>query len=227
MNAASDRCEKDLNTPSWRKGYRGGRRALLADNAKTTRMRLEKMGMLNLSRSARILDFGCGDGNLIRFLEEQGFENVVGVEPDEELVRESALAGRVIAARGPGLPFEESTFDAIVSMAVLHHLPDEDTLQEVVKEFARLLRPGGLFCYAEPSNSWARSLLTPLLLSPLGLLCDFSRKKRLMVMAERDTLRRWLSIERRVPESVVAPAGFRIVSVERHAVKTYLRALRT
>ena len=34
----------------------------------------------------RVLDIGCGDGSLLAFLQEQGFEHVVGVEISEVVV---------------------------------------------------------------------------------------------------------------------------------------------
>ena len=34
----------------------------------------------------RVLDIGCGDGSLLVFLQEQGFEHVVGVDISEVVV---------------------------------------------------------------------------------------------------------------------------------------------
>jgi ubiquinone/menaquinone biosynthesis C-methylase UbiE len=48
------------------------------------------------------------------------------------------------------LPFAESSFDLVLGHAVLHHIPD---LERAFREFARVLRPGGLVAFAgEPSS---------------------------------------------------------------------------
>ena len=213
-----------VNPASWKDGYRDAQRTFLRDNRKTSLTRLKKMGVLDLPRSSCILDFGCGDGNLIRLLQDEGFRNVTGIEPDRTLLYDTDLTGKVIVGSAPELPFCGETFDAIISNAVLHHLPDEAALIASVKDFFRILRDGGLFCYTEPANTLARSILTPLLLSPVGLLTDFSRKKRLMILSEIETMNRWIRIERRFPDLITAQAGFRITHLERHALKTFLRA---
>ena len=215
-----------VNPPSWYRGYLNAQRVFFQDNVKSTRTRLKKMGILDLPRVCRILDFGCGDGNLIHFLQSEGFYNVVGVEPDIRLVCEARSTGKAVAGIGENLPFKNRSFDTIISMAVLHHLRDYKALKRTMEEFIRLLRPGGLFCYCEPAETLSRSLLTLLLLSPVGLLTKFSRQKRKMVIAEQKTLNKWLKIEQRFPGSVMVPLGFHITFLERRALKTYLQAIK-
>jgi SAM-dependent methyltransferase len=57
------------------------------------------------------------------------------------------------------LPFEDATFDLVMAIGVLHHLPDPP---RALKSLARLVRPGGyihIYVYWIPSRAWHRSLL--------------------------------------------------------------------
>ena len=57
------------------------------------------------------------------------------------------------------LPFEDESFDLVLGHAVLHHIPD---LAGAMREFARVLRPGGTVCFAgEPSRYGDRLAALP------------------------------------------------------------------
>jgi len=89
----------------------------------------------------RILDLGCGDGQLTAKLVAAGAE-VVGVDASPAMV-EGAL-GKGIDARvcnAEALPFV-SEFDAVFSNAALHWVRDQDAMLAGVQ---RALKPGGRF----------------------------------------------------------------------------------
>lgn len=102
----------------------------------------------------RVLDAGCGSGrNLVYFLRE-GFD-VCAVD----LSAEAAARVRSLAASlAPHLPednfraepvermsFDDGSFDAVISSAVLHFARDEAHWRAMVGEMWRVLRPGGIF----------------------------------------------------------------------------------
>jgi trans-aconitate methyltransferase len=89
----------------------------------------------------RILDLGCGDGQLTRKIVAAGAQ-VVGVDASPAMV-EGAL-GKGVDARlcnAEALSFS-SEFDAVFSNAALHWVRDQDAMLAGVK---RALKPGGRF----------------------------------------------------------------------------------
>jgi trans-aconitate methyltransferase len=89
----------------------------------------------------RILDLGCGDGQLTAKIVAAGAE-VVGVDASPAMV-EGALAKGIDArvCNAEALPFN-SEFDAVFSNAALHWVRDQDAMLAGVK---RALKPGGRF----------------------------------------------------------------------------------
>jgi ubiquinone/menaquinone biosynthesis C-methylase UbiE len=99
----------------------------------------------HLARSA--LEIGCGGGTWTPALAARsGFVVAIDLRPDRIVVARGAVTKwercnvGFAAASGEMLPFPDRAFDAIVSIDVIEHIPDD---QRVICEAARLLRPGG------------------------------------------------------------------------------------
>ncbi len=109
------------------------------------RWKLERPG-----RSYRLLDVGCGTGNLIgRLRGDVAAEMLVGLDYSTAMTR--ALAAKIaanpaacstFAVQGDSehLPFADAVFDVITCCNSFHHYPRQGG---VVREFRRVLRPGG------------------------------------------------------------------------------------
>ena len=92
----------------------------------------------------RLLDVGCGTGAHTAILPEHGWD-AVGVDISEDQLRLARERGlEVVRADAADLPFEDATFDAVVSMWT--HTDVED-FTALVREVARVLRPSGPFVY--------------------------------------------------------------------------------
>ena len=114
----------------------------------------------NLQRfvsGGRVLDVGCGTGSLVVKLALHGYE-VYGIDMSQECLdmtskRLNSLQvmnkGEVRKGNALGIDYPDGFFDAIIAAEVLEHL-EEDNL--AVKEFYRLLRPGGSCLITVPSN---------------------------------------------------------------------------
>ncbi len=102
---------------------------------------LPVLELLDPRPGERILDLGCGDGELTRVLRDRGSEPV-GTDPSAEFIaaaRELGLDAREQDARE--LDFEDE-FDAVFSNAVLHWIGEADL---VIEKVYRALRTGGRF----------------------------------------------------------------------------------
>jgi SAM-dependent methyltransferase len=102
-------------------------------------------------RHGHVLDLGCGEGAL---LEAAGLRGI-GVDLNAERLALAAEKGlRVVRADGGSLPFADDTFDVVVCMEVLEHVP---RMEAVMSEVARVLRPGGRWIISVPGitlRSW-------------------------------------------------------------------------
>lgn len=100
---------------------------------------------------ARILDIGCGDGRMAALLAAQGAV-VTGIDPNSERVAlAQASVPQATFAQGVGeaLTYGDKTFDAVLWMNALHHLPP-DAMERSLEEGARVVRPGGALIVIEP-----------------------------------------------------------------------------
>jgi ubiquinone/menaquinone biosynthesis C-methylase UbiE len=93
------------------------------------------------ARPARVLEVGCGWGELAEWLARDTAAQVVAVDLSERMV-ELARARGVDAQVGDvqELPFADGSFDVAVAAWMLYHVPD---LDRGLSELARVLRPGG------------------------------------------------------------------------------------
>lgn len=102
----------------------------------------------------RVLDVGCGTGELISFLKDNGFE-AVGIEPSPEgaelaksqglTVYPSTLEEFVEHHRSRGV----GAFDVITLLNVLEHVPNPAHIVDITR---LILNPGGIICVRVPND---------------------------------------------------------------------------
>lgn len=86
---------------------------------------------------ASVLDVGCGNGFLSYALEAR-FQRVVGLDFSEKMLEINPIKEKVHGS-ATEMPFEENSFDVVVSSHLLHHLVPEDR-EKTLREMQRVAR---------------------------------------------------------------------------------------
>lgn len=107
-----------------------------------------------LAPPRRILEIGCGTGDLLQLIREAGNPNVAGLEPREQAVAR-AQARNLAVQRGRLEDFTaaQRCYDTILLQHVLEHL---DAPVKALRRIAGFLKPGGVLILWLPNGaSWA------------------------------------------------------------------------
>jgi SAM-dependent methyltransferase len=119
------------------------------------------MAAEHLAGARRVLDVGCGEGQISRLARAGGADVAIGIDPTTAQVVEAAARGggaSYLRAGAASLPFGDGRFDAVVACLVFEHIRDVD---EAISEVARVLEPGGRFLFflnhpllQTPNSGW-------------------------------------------------------------------------
>ncbi len=97
-------------------------------------------------RPAWVLDLGVGGGRYLAVEEAKGLF-VVGLDRSRGQLKEArevaGRPGRLLRGDARALPLRTGTFDAVLCVAVVHHLFEREDRVRVMREARRALRPGG------------------------------------------------------------------------------------
>ena len=117
-----------------------------------------------LAENKRVIDIGCGEGQLTRLLERLGSQSV-GLDPTWAQIREANVRNKssnLVQAGAGHLPFVDGCFDAALACLVFEHIED---LATSIEEVARVLRPDGRFALLlnhpllqTPGSGWVEGL---------------------------------------------------------------------
>jgi SAM-dependent methyltransferase len=112
---------------------------------------ISEIGNLRRPSQIKVLDFGCGTGRLVGALLQLGFDasgcdlSIIKQEPQ-------AVASerfRTISIMPYRLPFDDNTFDAVISTSVLEHVQNK---KECFHEIHRVLKTGGHSMHLYPGK---------------------------------------------------------------------------
>lgn len=112
---------------------------------------LDLLSLVRPRTGMRVIDLGCGTGELTRLAHRQlGAAETLGIDRSEAMLRRAAQA------EGGGLRFEQGDlasatghWDLVLSNAAIHWLPDHPRL---LPRLCALLRPGGQLAVQVPDN---------------------------------------------------------------------------
>ena len=120
------------------------------------RIHQEMITLAGLRDGHRVLDVGCGTGNLLRSTGRRHPNvDLVGLDPDPRMLararrkaRRAGLAVRLDRGFAQELPYPDASFDRVFSSLMLHHL-DSESKDGLLAEVRRVLRPDGSLILAD------------------------------------------------------------------------------
>ena len=162
-----------------------------------TRKQLDALGIN--ANGKKVLDVGCGPGNLLVALSTDIPELLVGVDVDaiflrvgrseiEKLIEKSAITPALLRAALPTLPFADASFDLVTCFLVMPHVPDD---RVALTELARVLKPGGVLAisghgFGFPLRYLKRFRLKPLQMYLASLIYRCTGKKLIRNTLQND-----------------------------------------
>jgi len=128
---------------------------------------------LEVGGTERVLDAGCGTGNLILALRDKWPRlECVGLDLSAEMLSVAGAklargAGRppLVQGRAERLPFADGAFDLVISCNALHFVPAP---ARALSEFRRVLRAGGRLLVTDWCDDYISCRLCSLLLRLFG-----------------------------------------------------------
>ena len=100
------------------------------------------------SKKGKLLDLGCGTGNLTVRLERLGFSNITGCDLSQnmlDLAKEKSDHIKWLRCDMSKLPFENEFDTVIATLDSINHLKDEKAIEQAFEGIYRSLKNGGIF----------------------------------------------------------------------------------
>jgi SAM-dependent methyltransferase len=106
-----------------------------------------------IPKDSFVLEVGCGEGYGTSLLAKSGF-SIVGLDIDEETIKNVSQKYQTQNCRfvwydGKKIPFDDETFDVVISFQVIEHIQDDFSF---VKEINRVLKKGGKLFLTTPNR---------------------------------------------------------------------------
>lgn len=154
----------------------------------------------NILSGHRVLDFGCGTGTLTIMAKIKSPEStIIGIDVDKKIID---IAKKKIALQrldigidkydGNAMPYENESFDKVISSLVFHHLIGEQK-GNTLKEIYRILKPNGeihIADFGRPRNrimkliSYFLQLFEPITDNIKGLIPDYLKSSGFIDVGE-------------------------------------------
>lgn len=133
-----------------------GRRYSEAQHRRTPNAVMTKVAELPILPGERVLEIGVGNRDIISHIKScGGIAYGIDINPAAiQRVKEAVPDANLVVADALKLPFPDETFDKVVSVHTLEHIPD---LSQVFAELYRVTMPGGEQLHIFPSDWFFRA----------------------------------------------------------------------
>jgi len=136
-------------------------------NGTISLVKQRELDLLDPQPGDRILDLGCGRGEVVAHLIRDGYE-VIGIDYSgdalhlsRELLEREDLPVHLARCDAARLPFADGSFDRILMGDVIEHLEWEHG-EAALREIGRILAPGGTVLVHTAPNLWFVRLVLPI-----------------------------------------------------------------
>lgn len=125
--------------------------------------RMMRSHILRGLEPGKLLDIGCGTGQVLEMARKRGFE-LYGIDPSEgmlDIARQTypeLKAARLVQTTADKLPFNDASFDCAIASGSMAYVPN---MAETASEIARILKPGGVLRIIEHTHPVKKNLMTP------------------------------------------------------------------
>jgi len=106
--------------------------------------------ILKNHKNKKIVDLGCGRGEFLELLKEEGFNKLVGVDINKEMLKESSIKYEIDDALNFLKKQKDKSIGAIASFHMIEHMEFEKVL-EIIKEAFRVLEDDGILILETPN----------------------------------------------------------------------------
>ncbi len=135
-------------TKPWDKHYKSAKSVLMYPDENLVRLTKAYLGNKSDKEieSLSVVDLGCGTGRHLKMLLELGIKQVTGLDNSMNGLKicKELYAVPLVQAENNYLPFEDSSFDAVISWGSLHYCT-KDMLAKQIKEIHCVMKTGGRF----------------------------------------------------------------------------------
>jgi len=106
-----------------------------------------------------VLDLGAGDGAFTKPLLERGYRVISADLAHARLVKLRSINSLLVECDAVNLPFKHGTFDTILFVEVLEHLPNRKAQTHCIKGLVDALKPNGRMVLTTPNRPLYRIML--------------------------------------------------------------------
>ena len=156
------------------------------------RLRLRLLKESVLHRAGKILDVGCCDGYVLLTTFSSG-DLKIGIDVMPEALRNAKTAAKTLKRHGETefllsdtekLVLKDSSIDIIISAEVLEHVFDPSA---ALKEYSRVLKPGGLLILSLPIVPFTKTLTAKVFLQGVQFRSPFHLREYSLIKMQRVT----------------------------------------